>query len=383
MALHFSPEEFAARRAKVEAEMAERGLDALLVFAQESMYWLTGFDSFGFCFFQCLVVRRDGKHVLVTRAPDLRQAQHTSNIADIRVWSDRGSANPVDSLKDVLHELDLLGETLGVEYNTHGLTAHNGRLLDTGLASFAKLTDASDLIPTLRTIKSPAEVTYAREAARLADNAYEAGLAEIREGGDEGRILAAMQSAVFVGGGDYSGNEFIIGSGPDALLCRSKSGRRSLSASDQITLEFAGAYRRYHAALMRTVIIGDPTDRHLELHEAAVAALAEVEGAMRPGNTFGDVFEAHARVFDQRGLAAHRLNACGYSLGARYAPSWMDAPMFYRDNKTPIEPNMTLFTHMILADSDSGTAMTLGRTYLTGEGAPEPLSRLDLDLTVR
>ncbi len=47
-------------------------------------------------------------------------------------------------------------------------------------------------------------------------------------------------------------NEFIIGSGRDALLCRYKSGRRKLSKRDQLTLEFAGVYRHYHAAFMRT-----------------------------------------------------------------------------------------------------------------------------------
>ena len=44
---------------------------------------------------------------------------------------------------------------------------------------------------------------------------------------------------------------------------------------------------------------------------------------------------------------------------------------------------MVLFAHMILMDSASGTAMCLGRTYLTTAGAPEPLSKAPLDLIVR
>lgn len=50
MALHFEPEEFAARRDRLILKMEEEKLDALLLFAQESMYWLTGYDTFGFCF---------------------------------------------------------------------------------------------------------------------------------------------------------------------------------------------------------------------------------------------------------------------------------------------------------------------------------------------
>jgi len=88
-------------------------------------------------------------------------------------------------------------------------------------------------------------------------------------------------------------------------------------------------------------------------------------------------------VMEQHGLTRHRLNACGYSVGARFTPSWMDMPMFYAGNPEPIAPDMTLFAHMIIMDSDTETAMTLGRTYLTTEGDPKPLSRHDLDLIVQ
>jgi len=192
-----------------------------------------------------------------------------------------------------------------------------------------------------------------------------------------------MQGAIFEGGGDYPANEFIIGSGRDALLCRYKSGRRKLDANDQLTLEWAGTFRHYHAALMRTIVIGAPTPRHVELHEAALEALTAVEQAMMPGATCGEVFDVHARVMEAHDLTRHRLNACGYSLGARFTPSWMDMPMFYSGNPEPIQPGMVLFAHMIIMDSDSGTAITLGRTSLTNQDGAEPLSRHSLDLIVR
>lgn len=383
MALHFDRAEFDARRDRLVIEMAERKLDALLIFAQESMYWLTGYDTFGFCYFQCLVVKADGSMVLLTRSADFRQARQTSIIEDIVVWSDRQGANPAVELRNLLNDLDLLGKRIGVEYDTHGLTARNGRLLDEQLQTFAKIEDASDVIPHLRLLKSPAEIQKVRRAAALADDALDAGLPLIKQGGDEAAILAAMQGAVFAGGGDYPANEFVIGSGADALLCRYKAGRRKLTKNDQLTLEWAGVYHRYHVAMMRTVLTGKASKRHQELYEAAHAALLACEKAMTPGNTFGDVFDAHARVMEAHGLTKHRLNACGYSLGARFAPSWMDPPMFYSGNPEPIAPDMVLFAHMIIMDSESGCAMCLGRTYLVTEAEPEPLSRHGLDLIVK
>ena len=383
MALHFERPEFDARRDRLMIELAEKKLDAVLLFAQESMYWLTGYDTFGFCFFQCLVVKADGSMVLLTRSADLRQARHTSIIDNIVLWTDRDGANPAVDLRNLLNELGLLGARIGVEYDTHGLTAYNGRRLDEQLQTFGQIADASGIVGRLRLFKSPAEVTKAEKAANLSDDALDAALPLIKQGGDEALILAAMQGAIFAGGGDYPANEFIIGSGVDALLCRYKAGRRKLTKNDQLTLEWAGVFHHYHAPMMRTVLTGKVSKRHQELFDAARAAILAVEKAMTPGNTFGDVFDAHARTLEAHNLTKHRLNACGYSVGARFTPSWMDMPMFYQGNPEPIAPNMTLFAHMIIMDSETETAMTLGRTYLTTESQPKPLSRHDLDLIVQ
>ncbi len=383
MAIHFAPAEMAARMARLQAAMAARGLDGLLLFAQESLFWLTGYDTFGFCFYQCLYVGADGRLALLTRSADLRQAQHTSTIGDIRVWRDGAAADPAGDTRAMLADLGVAGARLGAEFGSHGLTYANGLKLVDALEGLATLSDVTDLVPALRVTKSPAEIACVRQAAALSDAADKAALAAIRAGADEGEILAAQQAAIFAGGGDYPANEFIIGSGRDALLCRYKSGRRRLDADDQITLEFAGAFRHYHAAVMRTVVVGAPRPLHRPYHAAAREALAACEAELRPGRTAGDVFAAHARVLDAHGLSSHRLNACGYALGAKFTPSWMDPPMFYAENPFVIGPDQVFFLHMILMDSASETAMCLGRTSLVAAGGAAPLNAPDLDLVVK
>lgn len=383
MALHFELEEYHWRMRRLRDAMQDEGLDAMLLFAQESMYWLTGYDTFGFCFFQSLVVKSDGTMHLLTRSADLRQARHTSIIEDISLWTDRVNADPTLDLKNLLSDMDLLGCRIGIEYETHGLTGAYGRKLDLQLQSFGDLVDASHIVSGLRLIKSPAEIHYIKTAAELADAALDAALPLIRPGANEADILAAMQGAVLSGGGDYPGNEFIIGSGQDALLCRYKSGRRTLEDQDQLTLEWAGVFAHYHAAMMRTIIVGRATERHLELYDVCREALSEIEDVLRPGNSFGDVFATHARVLEDRGMTRHRLNACGYSLGARFTPSWMEREMFFSGNEQIIKADMSLFAHMIIMDSETETAMTLGQTYLTTEDAPNVLSTHNLDLIVQ
>ena len=99
MGLHFTTKEFSKRKQDVLKSMKEQNLDALLMFRQESMYWLTGYDTFGYVFFQTLILDQKGNVILLTRAPDLRQAQNTSNIENIKIWVDKDGSNPTDGRK--------------------------------------------------------------------------------------------------------------------------------------------------------------------------------------------------------------------------------------------------------------------------------------------
>jgi len=137
MSLHFTKEEFSSRKNKVLNMMKIENLDALLMFRQESMYWLTGYDTFGYVFFQTLLLDQSGNIVLLTRAPDLRQAQNTSNIKDIRIWVDKDSSNPINDLKVILDELNLKGKNIGVEYEAYGLTGRNTIQLNNSLKIIA------------------------------------------------------------------------------------------------------------------------------------------------------------------------------------------------------------------------------------------------------
>ena len=383
MPLHFTTDELAGRRRRACAQMREEGLDGMLLFRQESMYYLTGYDTFGYVYFQCLYLGADGRTTLLTRAPDLRQARHTSDIEDIRIWADREGAQPALELRAILDGHRCRGKKLGIEWEAYGLTAANGLALDAALAGFCTLEDASRLVSELRLVKSPAEIAYVRRAAELADESWAEAVRLARPGAFEGDILAAMQGAVFRGGGDDPANETIIGSGRDALLCRYFTGRRHLDAQDQLTLEFAGVYRHYHACLMRTICIGRPPARQVKMFDVARAALLACEAAMKPGAPMAEVFDAHARVIDAHGMSEHRLNACGYSLGTTFAPNWMDWPMFYANNPVIMRPGMVFFLHMIIFDSEAGLAMTLGRTSLVTAAGAEPLSKAPLDLVVR
>ena len=382
MALHFSKKEFLKRKKDVLNKMKEQNLDALLLFRQESMYWLTGYDTFGYVFFQTLVLDHKGNIILLTRAPDLRQAQNTSNIEDIRIWVDQDGINPTDDLKIILNELELKNKKIGVEYEAYGMTGRNAMRLNNSLESYCEYEDQSELITKLRVIKSEEEIVYVRKAAELADIALDQAWKYAKAGVNESKILAEMQKVVLEGGGDYPANEYIIGSGSNALLCRYQAEKRNLSKIDQLSLEWAGTFKHYHSAMFRTIPIGKADPKHIKMHEACIEALENCVKTLVPGNNVGEVFDAHAKTFDNLGFNKARMNACGYSLGATFSPNWMDWPMLYTGNPYEIVSGNVFFMHMILMDSENKVAMNLGETYLVNDKGNERLGKQKLDLVV-
>ena len=82
MPVHFSITEMTERRTAAARSLVNAGVDALLVFKQESMYYLTGYDTFGLNLFQCMILDANGNTHLLTRLPDLRQARYTSDIPE-------------------------------------------------------------------------------------------------------------------------------------------------------------------------------------------------------------------------------------------------------------------------------------------------------------
>jgi len=382
MALHFSKEEFEKRRSKTLKSMKEQNLDALLMFRQESMFWLTGYDTFGYVFFQTLILDQKGNLILLTRAPDLRQAQNTSNIEDIRIWVDKDESNPTDDLKIILNELNLNKKKIGIEYEAYGMTGRSALRLNKSLENYCKTEDQSELITKHRVVKSSEEILYVKKAAELADKALDEAWKYTQAGASEAKILAEMQRVVLAGGGDYPANEYIIGSGHNALLCRYQAEKRNLSKKDQLSIEWAGTYKHYHSAMFRTIVVGKENQKQIKMHDACVKALTNCEKKLIPGNTVGEVFDIHAKTFDDLGYKDSRMNACGYSLGSTFSPNWMDWPMLYTGNPYKIVPGNVFFMHMILMDSDNELAMNLGETYLVTENGNERLGKQKLDLVV-
>ena len=384
-ALPFSRKEHFERQDRLRRCLCESGFDAILVFAQESHFWLTGYDTGGFVFFQCAVVTagRD-PIVLLTRRPDLIQARTTSTIEDIRIWWDAEDADPAVDLRGILEELGLRGKRVAIELNTHGLTGWNLWRVQHALDGFCTLENDDHMIRRLRLVKSPAEIECTRRAAEILDRSLEAVIAASRPGVLDSEIKAEYLRSILADGADMPPNAPLFNSGVRATYGRGVSEPRRIEENDQLLVEYPVAYRRYNVKTEWTILFGKPDPRQVAMYGAARETLDRMTEIARPGCTLGEIFDTHAAGLDAAGHSASRYGATGYSVGCTFAPTSMDVPpMIYSGNPTVCEPGMTLFYHVMMGDADTGLGMGVGHTLLITEGAPEVLTGLPRELTIK
>ena len=378
--LHFPRGEYDRRLSAVVSALDQQGLHGVVLFRQESMYYLSGYDTSGYTMFQAMYLGVDGRMALLTRSADRIQSRVTSIIPDIRIWTDHEEASPAEELRELLRDYGCENQTIGIEYHAYGLTGQRALAVNSALQDFCTLVDASDTVRLVRLVKSNLELDYVRQAGTLCDEMLEVSIEYTQPGNTVKSVYGAMMQVLMTGGGDPSASRWPMGAGESAVFCRYHTGDEIIQDNDQVIFEPAAAYRHYHACMMYNIVTGDLDPRHQAMHESCVDALESCQALLRAGNTVGELYAAHANAFQRGGYTNAALAACGYSVGISYPPTWMDWPMIWAENPHVLEPGMVFFMHMILLDDSTGLSMCLGETAIVTEGACERINHMPRDV---
>ena len=374
--LHFPRGEYDRRLSAVVSALDQQGLHGVVLFRQESMYYLSGYDTSGYTMFQAMYLGADGRMALLTRSADRIQSRVTSIIPDIRIWTDREEASPAEELRELLRDYGCENQTIGIEYHAYGLTGQRALAVNSALQDFCTLVDASDTVRLVRLVKSNLELDYVRQAGTLCDEMLEVSIEYTQPGNTVKSVYGAMMQVLMTGGGDPSASRWPMGAGESAVFCRYHTGDEIIQDNDQVIFEPAAAYRHYHACMMYNIVTGDLDPRHQAMHESCVDALESCQALLRAGNTVGELYAAHANAFQRGGYTNAALAACGYSVGISYPPTWMDWPMIWAENPQVLEPGMVFFMHMILLDDSTGLSMCLGETAIVTQGNCERVNHM-------
>jgi Xaa-Pro aminopeptidase len=311
----FTDKEFRDRLAATQEAMRAAGLDCLLVHTPENIYYLTGYETSGYFEYQVLVVPPAGDPVLLVRNVERLNIDEYSWLPGGYTWTDGDDF--LDRTARLVETLDA-GPRVGLEKHSWFVTAHVAEELARCLGS-RDLVDAGRLVERLRLVKSPAELTYVEEAARLADVAMAAALAAAKDGASELDVAAAAHAEQIRQGGEYPALPHYVSSGERTELGHAHWSTRVVHAGDTMKLEFLGVHRRYHAGLTRVVGIGTP-DPLLERDVALCVSLQdETFASLRPGESAGEITRRTQEAMAATGRAGIRLRL-GYSMGIGFPP---------------------------------------------------------------
>ena len=370
--IHFSREEFSQRQKKTRILLQELELDGLLIFKIEDMYWLTGYESDGFCIFGSMFIGTNGALTHLARPADLGNLSYSSICEDVRISPDTEGSTRAEHIKDMLRSHGMEGKKIGIQVDTMGLTPRLFLQIKEILDGWCDLIVAPDFIRVLRLVKSSQELDYFRKAGEIMDIVMDKVIEATYPGAFEGDIYAAFYDTLFRLDADLPAHIPPFGSGDSALNLRYTTKRKNVSENDQVTLELGLGYRHYHVACMGVVLTGpEIDDRHLKMHKTSVIALNAVQSALRPGITVGELFDIYKATLEDHDEHDSVLTVAGYTMGAMWPPTWMEEPLIFEGNPLVLEENMTFFTHMILNDRQSGLSMAVGETAIITTGAPE------------
>jgi len=376
--LPFSAAEYSDRLESVRAAMHRAGLDVLVVTSPDNAYYLTGYDSLGYYQFQAMVIQADRDAPWgVLHEVESGSARLSSWVTDIEFWKhDTGAAVGSDGVTLLIRRLaDSVPASarIGLDFDGYFLSVSQFEKVREGLPT-AQLVNSSRLIPTLRAIKSPAEVAYLRAAAALSDIGVTAAANAAEIGCREFEIKAAVDHAMGMAGSEYACLPPMISSGPKTLAVHQSASSRTVMDGDPITVGVAGSVRRYNSNILRTFLPrgSKPNPRFEAVYDVLVEATrrcTEIAGPGVPGAVLDRESRHITRDFDK-----YRLHRTGYGLEAGYPPSWMGVVSLSSNDPTVLQPGMVItieptFIFYDLEGADRFSAIMGNNILITEDGA--------------
>ena len=362
----FEKEEYEIRISKVRKSMDEKNIEVLIVTDPSNMAWLTGYDGWSFYVHQCVVLSLESEPFWYGRGMDANGAkltvfmQHENIIGYPDDYVQNPEKHPMDYLSKILTEKNWAQKTIGVEKDNYYFTASCLESLQRNLVQ-ANFVDSTGLVNWQRTVKSPRELEFIRKAARIVEKMH-ARIFEVMEPGmRKNDLVAEIYHSGITGtedaGGDYTAIVPMTPTGADASAPHLTWDDQPIPNNSGTFFEIAGCYRRYHCPLSRTIYLGRPPQKYLDVEKAVLEGIEAGLEAAKPGNFAEDIEAAWRKTIAKYGY--EKESRCGYAIGLSYPPDWGERTVSFRKgDKTVLEPNMTFHFMPALWFDDWGLETT-------------------------
>ncbi len=381
----------ALRRKRVEkarTAMGAQQLDALLVWKDENVRYLTGLRAQLIAgkssSLNGVLFPREAEPILLCSGGErdraLAKMPWLAEVHAIPIMEERGLVEGFvrSVLTPALTRHKLLNGRLGVDQPTMILIESIRRLLPG-----VELVDGDSAMQQARLIKLPEEIAVIEEACAIGEAVTRRALDAVREGRRECEVAGdAMQTLYYLGGEMAHVITPFVASGehmsPPHRICSDKLIRNH----DVAFIDIGAMWNGYFADIGRMTIVGKPSRRQKEVYTAVYQGLQAGIATMRPGKTNVDVSKAIVAKIAEYGLAQHLFSLFighGIGMGANEPPyigETLEGATVY-----PLQPGMVFAVEPLVwvPDVEGGAGVRIEDMVLVTEGAPRVLSRIDYE----
>lgn len=378
----FPFEEYERRLSELRVRINERHLDAVVITDPENIMYMTDYQTTGYSFFQALVVPLEQEPFMITRAMEESNIIARTWVERTRPYPDTGDA--IQMLVDALREFGLSDKRIGYERNSYFFPAYQQDFVHTTLTD-GKLLDCFGIVEEGRICKSPVEIELMHKAAAATEAGMKAGLEVSAAGVTENEIGAAISAAMFRAGGEPPAVMPYVTSGPRTMIGHATWEGRTVQPGEHVFLEVGGCFRRYHTAMMRTVVLGELSDSMYKAQERMKMALDSLHDYVQPGMTVSDVDNLVRNIISNNDIGARLVTRSGYSIGIAFPPSWDEGYIcsLKQGESAVLKEGMTFHVIPWMWGVDGDKTCGISDTiYITSDGC-KSFFNMDRDFTVK
>ena len=378
--MHFEidHDEHRERYRRLQEAMAGAGVDTLLSWAPENVYYMTGYDTLGYYFPQCFIASVDSDPVLVVR-------HFESPNVETQTWVDDyvGYRDHEDIAEVVAAVASRLGKRVGTETQTWSVSPAIATRVAARLDG--RIGPMDGLVENLRLVKSPAEIELIRQSCRYTEAAMSAAFEASVAGATEDDVAAAIYQRMVSAGSTYPSLAPFVSSGPRTFLPHQTWSGRVLQPGDMLWFETGGSAGRYGSGLIRIGAVGEPPASTQPTIQRALGVVTEtldaLMSAVRPGATGAEIHQVGRATIEAAGWGDVHRNRSGYSIGVSYPPDWGEGHIYsLQDLETrPLEAGMVfhLVPNVLIPDV---AGVAISETVLVTQDGCEALTQFPRDL---
>lgn len=361
--------EFQDRIRRVQKEVANRGLDALLTFGSEAEpqnvryladYW-PAFETAG------VLVPLEGEPMLLIGPESLTYAQSRSKIDQIRqILEYRESSEPEYPGKELDTFTSVFDEVSGgkgvkrlgiVGYPV--TTAPVYEALQRAMAG-GDMMRADDILIEIRKVKSENELALMRQAFHIAEKAVEAVLDNIKPGMSETQVVGIAQEVIYRLGAEYEGHPMYVLSGRNSANAIGRPTQKKLEEGEIVQLNIGARVGGYSSSVGRPIVLGHMSNEVRKFLQMGLDAANKTMEIMRAGVPARDVALTVQDYIRQRGYGDAILYGPCHGIGLMECEHpWMETNSDYelQENYT-FQVDSFLYTQQYGARWEDGVRVT-------------------------